>query len=153
MVDEKSSFNLGENILNWFDSIQRIIPEEYKLYINLGIAIIAIIIFVLLGDRIISDTVAPGYILFIAAVIVGSIRITAYYTEDLSKDLAKLFPFTILAIALVSPGFFKRETLSAIWDIGSLLGNVVIYLLVIVLLEFVLRMLTLISPEEKTNKK
>ncbi|MAG07476.1 hypothetical protein CMI46_01525 [Candidatus Pacearchaeota archaeon] len=111
--------------------------------------VMAVIIFVLLGDRIITADVTAGYILFIAAVIVGAVRIASYYSEDLSKDLAKMFPFTILAIALVSPGFFKKETVSALGEIGSLMGNIFVYLIVIIVLEFILRMLYLVSPKKE----
>lgn len=111
--------------------------------------VMSIIIFVLLGENILVANVSAGYILFVAAVIVGAVRITSYYSENLSQDLAKLFPLTILTIALVSPGFFKKETISALGEIGNLLGNVFVYLIVIIILEFILRMLYLISPSKE----
>lgn len=87
-------------------------------------------------------------IALIAACIVGAVRITSYYSEDLSKDLAKLFPFTILSIALVTPGFFDFPSLiSKIVEINVLFFNIIVYLLVIMVLEFLLRMLELLTPE------
>ena len=85
-------------------------------------------------------------ILLISGGIVGAIRITAYYKEELSKELSKLFPLTILAIAVVTPGFFNaEEIINKIGQIGNLFANVVFYLIVIVFIEFFLRMIYLIS--------
>ncbi|MEK6874030.1 MAG: hypothetical protein AABW91_04245, partial [Nanoarchaeota archaeon] len=47
----------------------------------------------------------------VSACIVGAIRITAYYSEDLSREFAKLFPFTILAVAFITPGFLDVQNL------------------------------------------
>ena len=89
-------------------------------------------------------------IALIAACIVGAVRITSYYSEDLSKDLAKLFPFTILAIALVTPGFVNvPELVVKISEVGNLFSNIVVYLVVIMALEFILRMLQLITPDKE----
>jgi small-conductance mechanosensitive channel len=104
--------------------------------------IMSIILFFLARD------LAPENILLISGGIIGAIRITAYYNEDLSKDLAKMFPFTILAISLVTPGFFKiGETVAKLGRIDEVLVNVVTYLFMIMVLEFILRILYLISPE------
>jgi len=91
-----------------------------------------------------------GSIALISACIVGAVRITAYYSEDLSKDLSKMFPFTILAIALVTPGFFDIDgMLGKISQIDTLFFDILIYLIVIIGLEFILRMLQLIAPEKE----
>src|SRR3989344_5844242 len=66
-------------------------------------AILALIILML------SESQAAAQIVTIAAAIVASIRILAYYTEDLSRDLAKMFPFTILTISLLTPNFFSLD--------------------------------------------
>ncbi|MBS3072316.1 hypothetical protein J4477_00595 [Candidatus Pacearchaeota archaeon] len=86
----------------------------------------------------------------IAACIVGAVRITSYYSEDLSKDLAKLFPFTILAIALVTPGFVNvTELVARVSEIGNLFLDITFYLVVIMALELILRMLQLLTPEKE----
>lgn len=98
--------------------------------------------------------IAPGNILLIAACIIGAVRVTSYYSEDLSRDLAKLFPFTILAVALVTPGFFNfSDTIARITEISGLLTHIYFYLLTIMALEFLLRMFYLITPEKKVSDK
>ena len=48
-------------------------------------------------------------ILLVALAVVGTIRITAYVTEDLSKDLAKILAFAVLGIFIVNMSFFKTS--------------------------------------------
>ena len=44
--------------------------------------------------------------------IIVAIRITAYYTEDLSKDVAKMLPFALLGVSLVDPTYFTIELIN-----------------------------------------
>ena len=48
-----------------------------------------------------EGTIAVEKILVISAVIISSIRITSYYSESLSKELAKLLPFNLLAFSIL----------------------------------------------------
>lgn len=79
-------------------------------------------------------------VLLISAAVVASVRATAYVNEDLSKDLAKLLPFTLLAIAITTAGFFNvNDLLSRISNIPSLLSNIAYYLFFIVAVELIMR--------------
>ncbi|RLG16119.1 hypothetical protein DRN69_01670 [Candidatus Pacearchaeota archaeon] len=79
-------------------------------------------------------------LLIVSAVIVAAVRMAAYYREDLAKDLAKLIPFTLLAVSLLNPGFFDIERiLSHFEQIPTLLNNIVHYLIFIIILEIILR--------------
>lgn len=90
----------------------------------------------------------------VSACIVGAIRITAYYSEDLSRELAKLFPFTILVVAFVTPGFFEVNNLvSKLSDIDSLFSDVIFYLVVIMALELILRTFEIIMPDKDDEKE
>lgn len=51
--------------------------------------------------------IPTGTVLLISITVIVAIRVTAYYQEDLSKDLGKLLPFALLAIFLTSPAFFS----------------------------------------------
>jgi len=80
-------------------------------------------------------------ILLIAISVVGAIRFTAYFNEDLSKDLAKMIPFTLLGIAIITPGFFDFSlTLQKFTEIPSLLKSLLIYSIFIIILETILRL-------------
>lgn len=95
-----------------------------------------------------------GTVFLVSAGIIGAVRITAYYNEDLSKDLAKMFPFTILAVALTTPGFFNLETtLLKFEKIGVFLDKIFFYLIFIAFLEILLRLFYLISPESEEKEE
>lgn len=79
-------------------------------------------------------------LLIISATIVAAIRMTSYYKEDLSKDIAKLLPFTLLATSILTPGFFDVERIiSNITIFPSFFGKVFYYLIFIIVLEVILR--------------
>ena len=50
--------------------------------------------------------IPTGTVLLISITVIVAIRVTAYYKEDLARDLGKLLPFSLLAIFLTSPIFF-----------------------------------------------
>lgn len=80
-------------------------------------------------------------VLLISAAVIAAIRITSYYKEDLSKDLAKMIPFTLLGVAILSPGFFNLEiTLAKLTEVPSLFSIIIYYAVVIALVEIFLRL-------------
>ena len=79
-------------------------------------------------------------LLLLSAAIIAAVRITAYYSEDLSKDLAKLLPFTLLAAALLNYGFFNLDkVLTQLTLIPSFIQHIAAYFILIIVLEGVLR--------------
>ena len=80
--------------------------------------------------------------LLIAIATVGAIRVTAYYRESLSRDLAKILPFTVLAVFLVDVSFFSvDESIESLKEARDYTEEILYYLLLLVALEFVLRLL------------
>jgi len=110
-----------------------------------------------------SKTASTYQILVICVAIISSTRVTAYMTEDLSKDIAKIFPFTVLALFLLEPDFFKINVVfERITQIPELLGNILIFLVFIFGIELFLRVVYSITrlfssasetEDEKTNQK
>ena len=94
-------------------------------------------------------------ILLIGMSIVAAVRITAYFNEDLSNDIAKLFPLTLLAVFLMTPNFFSVNTLiDRIKEIPDFLYQMAYYIIFVVILEIILRVLAVIKqlfspPEEE----
>ena len=85
-----------------------------------------------------------GTVMMICAALIAAIRITAYFSEDLSKDLAKLIPLALLGSILVTPGVFEIGTLvERFLEIPSFFNKAVYYLLFIFILEAVLRIFLL----------
>ena len=74
--------------------------------------------------------------------IIFAIRMTAYYSEDLSKDLAKMLPFALLGVFLVDPSYFNFETIKArVFSLPEFFTLVLQYLFFIILIEWILRLL------------
>ncbi len=97
-------------------------------------AVLTLILAFLSRDRAFEDT------LLIALATVSAIRATAYYDEDLARDLAKILPFAVLAIFLIDASFFEiGESLSVLELANEHRESILYYLLFLVLLEFALR--------------
>ncbi len=82
-------------------------------------------------------------ILFISAAVIAAVRIAAYipgYGQPLSREIAKLLPLNLLAIALLTPGFFDIERVLGNFNrLGSFFNLILSYLLFIFVLEVLLR--------------
>jgi len=107
-----------------------------------------------IGFALIMYFVAKNYedleqLLFISFAIVLTIRLTAYYSEDLSKDLAKMLPFALLGIFLVDPTYFNfgspQDIINRFLVIPEFFTAGLQYILVIVVIEWVLRILLAIK--------
>jgi len=108
----------------------------------------------------ILTNISTTNILLISAVVVIAARITSYFKKGLSENVAKLLPFNLLAIALLTPNFFKFEVILGHFQaIPSLVGQIVIYLAFIIAFEIFMRVFDFIislfdiSFEEKEEKE
>ena len=89
---------------------------------------------------VLSKNLSIDIILLISASLIASVRATSYINEDLSRDLAKMLPFTLLAIAITTAGFFNIDNLiTQISIIPSLLSNIPYYIFFIMGVEVVMR--------------
>jgi hypothetical protein len=112
-------------------------------------AVLAILI------TLIAKDISTGTILLISAALIASVRVTSYISNKLSTDLAKMVPFTFLAIAITTAGFFNVQSLMMrITEIPNLFNDILYFLLFIVMVEIVMRTADFIShlfyikPEE-----
>ena len=87
-------------------------------------------------------------ILLIAMAVLSAIRITAYYNEDLSRDLAKILPFALLGIFLIDLSYFSVATsINALEETIARWDSITYYLAFVIGLEFVMRVSTpLLKP-------
>ena len=102
---------------------------------------------------VLSESQDTLQILLISAAIITSTRITSYISEDLSKDLAKILPFTILAAFILGTNFFNSEIiLTKVSQIFTLFDNIITFVIFIFMIEFIFRILysfyQLISSEK-----
>ncbi len=103
-------------------------------------AVLAILITLLAKD------ISTGTTLLLSAALVASVRVTSYISHQLSTDLAKMVPFTFLAIALTTAGFFDvSSVIGRITEIPQLFSNILYYLAFIVTIEIFMRIADFIS--------
>jgi len=95
-------------------------------------------------------------IVYISVAYVSAVRIGAYYNEDLSKDMAKLIPFSLLALFIIDASEMSWinpiDLVSQLFGMWKLLAY---YLVFVILMELVLRIITIGRHGKKgvTDKK
>ena len=93
----------------------------------------------------VEEAVTINTILFISAVAIAAIRMSSYlpkYGEDLAKDLAKILPFTFLAVSVLNPTIFTDiigKISGKFSEISVFFDGIITYLIFIILLEIILR--------------
>ena len=81
-------------------------------------------------------------ILLMALVTAGTIRVTSYLSEDLSTDLAKILPLTVLAIFIIDASFFAvRRSVEVLEEVRDYSEHILYYLAFLIVLELALRLL------------
>ena len=79
-------------------------------------------------------------ILSLSFAIIVTIRITAYYTQDLSKDVAKMLPFAVLGIFLVDSTYFSMDTvITRLSTLPQYVNTIMQFLILIIIVEWTLR--------------
>ncbi len=82
-------------------------------------------------------------ILLVAMAVVGTIRISSYIAEDLSRDLAKMLPFGVLAFIIINLASFElSESLDVLKQADHNREAILYYLVFTIALEFTLRFVT-----------
>jgi len=97
-------------------------------------------------------------IFLVSSALIIAIRISAYYSEDLSKDLAKLLPFTLLGIFLFNPQFYSFDEIGTrLEEIPSFITQIASFIVVAMMVETTLSIIYLIKikfvhTKEKSEK-
>lgn len=103
------------------------------------------VIFTFFLMLIVEESISISTILIVSAIVVAAIRMSSYipnYGEKISKDIAKIIPFTFLGIALLNPSVFTgllERIGMRLGNISTFLSGIVNYLLFIISLEVILR--------------
>jgi membrane protein implicated in regulation of membrane protease activity len=87
-------------------------------------------------------------ILFLSVTIISAIRMTSYIPkngEEISKEIAKILPYTLLAVFVLNPSFFDfSRVLDHFGQLPTLFNNILLYVSFIFGLELILRIFDLI---------
>ncbi len=94
-----------------------------------------------------------GIVLTVSMAVVGAIRVTAYYDEELSRDLAKMLPFALLGVFIIDINYISISEVKGLINNISLFSDTILsYLILIVAIELVLRIIHgLFSKEEQKS--
>lgn len=97
-------------------------------------------------------------IFLVSSALIIAVRISAYYREDLSRDLAKLLPFALLGIFLYNPEFYSLDQIVVrLKEIPGFIFQITAFIVVAMSVEIVLSILYLIKirffhTKEKSKK-
>ena len=101
----------------------------------------------------ISKIVVIDNILLVSMGMVASIRILSYYTEELSKEVAKLLPIVLLGIFLLDIGGLSISSIrEVITSLPSLSGKLFYYFGFLIIMEFVLKVASFFHGGRKKRK-
>ena len=123
----------------------------FPIFAFLWFAVLTLILAFLSKEQSFSD------ILRMALATVTAIRIVAYYDEDLSRDVAKILPFAVLAIFLIDLSFFKiGESLDVLKQAKDHTETIIYYLGFLIAVEFALRVIYgvltfFLGPKKRRN--
>jgi hypothetical protein len=79
-------------------------------------------------------------ILLVSIAVLSAIRITSYYNEDLSRDLAKMLPFALLGVFIIDLSYFSLAgSIGALQQALTQWESIAYYLIFVMGLELVLR--------------
>ena len=102
----------------------------------------------------ISFTQSIESIIYISVAYVSAVRIGAYYNEDLARDMAKLIPFSLLALFIIdASNMMWLNPFDLMGQLLSVWKTLVYYLVFVILLELVLRIITIRKRGKKDSGK
>ncbi|MBW6442362.1 hypothetical protein K0A97_01100 [Patescibacteria group bacterium] len=93
----------------------------------------------------VEESVGIEMILLISAIVIASIRVASYLPksgENIAKELAKILPFTFLALSIFNPQIFSEffvRISSRLSDLPLFFSGILTYLLFIASIEVILR--------------
>jgi len=95
----------------------------------------------------ISESLDMMQILILSTIIIASIRLCVYLGSDISRDLSRIFPLTILAIFVANPKRILEadSVFTRISQIPSIVNNLLWFLVFLFSIEFLLRLFYSIS--------
>ena len=114
---------------------------QYIVVVPILIAFWTLVLAVIL--TLLSDSSDHSRNALIATSVVGAVRILAYWTEDLSRDVAKMLPFAVLGVYLVSSTSVQwSEFLELLESLPELAKSFFSSLVLLAILETLLRIVS-----------
>ena len=138
----KYADDFGGKVKKYLRSVLFVI--QYVVIVPVLIAFWTLVLAVIL--TLLSDSTDHARNALIATSVVGAVRILAYWTEDLSRDVAKMLPFAVLGVYLVSSTSVQwnefRELLESLPELAKSFFS---SLVLLAILETLLRIVSTLS--------
>ena len=138
----KYADDFGGKVKKYLRSVLFVI--QYIVVVPVLIAFWTLVLAVIL--TLLSDSSDHTRNALIATSVVGAVRILAYWTEDLSRDVAKMLPFAVLGVYLVSSTSVQwsefRELLESLPELAKSFFS---SLVLLAILETLLRIVSTLS--------
>ena len=135
----KYADDFGGKVKKYLRSVLFVV--QYIVVVPILIAFWTLVLAVIL--TLLSDNSDHARNALIATSVVGAVRILAYWTEDLSRDVAKMLPFAVLGVYLVSSTSVQwsefRELLESLPELAKPFFS---SLMLLAILETLLRIVT-----------
>ncbi len=135
----KYADDFGGKVKKYLRSVLFVV--QYIVVVPILIAFWTLVLAVIL--TLLSDSSDHTRNALIATSVVGAVRILAYWTEDLSRDVAKMLPFAVLGVYLVSSTSVQwsefRELLESLPELAKSFFS---SLVLLAILETLLRIVT-----------
>ena len=131
-----------DSIVGFFNALWNFIMFLFRYFVIFPI--ISFIWFLILAIflLVLSKSQDVTHIFLMSMTIIATSRISAYFNEELAKDVAKLIPLALLGVFIVDPTYFSIDkTIEKFLEASSLLPVILQYLVFVAGLEFTLRVL------------
>jgi len=138
----KYADDFGGKVKKYLRSVLFVV--QYIVVVPILIAFWTLVLAVIL--TLLSDSSDHARNALIATSVVGAVRILAYWTEDLSRDVAKMLPFAVLGVYLVSSTSVQwSEFETLLKSLPELAKSFFSSLVLLAILETLLRIVTTLS--------
>ena len=138
----KYADDFGGKVKKYLRSVLFVI--QYIVVVPILIAFWTLVLAVIL--TLLSDNSDHARNALIASSVVGAVRILAYWTEELSRDVAKMLPFAVLGVYLVSSTSVQwSEFKELLESLPELAKSFFSSLVLLAILETLLRIVTTLS--------
>ncbi len=146
----KYSDDFSGNVKKYLRSVLFVV--QYIVIIPILIAFWTLVLAVIL--TLLSDSSDHARNALIATSVVGAVRILAYWTEDLSRDVAKMLPFAVLGVFLVgSTSVQWSEFEDLLSNLPELARSFLSSLLLLAILETLLRITSTIRRIRRKRRE
>ena len=162
-ISKRNILELNLNQYNYFNHsflIKTLATLFYIVEFIFIMPVIILIAFAVFTELLIvlTSDIQILHILMISGITIGAIRVASYIDEDISQQIAKIIPLTLLSISILSPNSLLHsqsgaKAISHLSQIPEMLSYIWYYFIFIFIIEILVRLLYSFGLLFKSEKK